>query len=122
MCSVPKFYFEFKIQNYGFVLVLVVGFVLVLVVVPELLPLMLPELVLVVVPELAFDGEAAGDGVEAGVIVAAGDAAGLLAFVLELALPLVFVGVSQAIPKVPKTKTAERAIVFFIFNILLSSQ
>lgn len=119
ICSVPKFYFEFKIQNYGFVLVLVVVLELVLVVeVPPVLVLVVELLLLVLVVEvpveLAFDGEDDGVMVEAGVAVEAGvDAFALLVF--AFAFEFVLAAGSQASPRAPKAKTAERAKVFFIF-------
>ncbi len=97
--------------------------VLVVVVVVDLFmlpPLLVVELVVVVL--LLFLPLFDGLILVAGVIVDAGDVAGLLTFVFVFVAVLVLVSPGQAAPNKPNVKTAERAITFFIsikFSCLL---
>lgn len=87
-----------------------------------------PPLTLVVVVDVPFEFvdvvltvEVLPAGLLAGVMVDAGDEAGLLVFALLVAV-LVFDSPGQAAPNKPNVKTAERAITFFIsiiFSCLL---
>ncbi|HSK72403.1 MAG TPA: hypothetical protein VK892_11940 [Pyrinomonadaceae bacterium] len=103
-------------ENYGVGLVFALVFIPVLVpvfvprFVPVFVPVLVPVFVPVFVPVLVFIGVTVAIGVDKLAIFVM-FVFGLFAFVL----PLLAAG-SQAIPKAPTAKTAERAITFFIFS------